>query len=343
MRTARIKIPAESAAALYHSIARTVNGEWLFSDSDKEEIRRLVRVVAEGCGVEVIGFVFLDNHLHLLVLVPKIVAISDDELIHRYQLRRPKATKYDVANLEVIRAQLAENHPQGIAWRKRQLALMNDLSQYMKILKQKITTWYNWKHGRYGTIWAERFTSILIENDAQLAKTISVYIDLNPVRANLVSDPKDYRFCSYAEAVAGDTTARKGIMHIMADNDWTSAHAAYRLALFGAASAHRENGRVLPVEDFERVARDGGELSAAAMHTCKIRFLSRSGVLGSEAFVSDYLARRRDRYKMRSRSGPPAMPRIFGYGSLKALHLLRSRPERGNVRPIRAMADGSTN
>jgi hypothetical protein len=36
---------------------------------------------------------------------------------------------------------------------------------------------------------------------------MSAYIDLNPVRAGLVQDPKDYRWCSYAEAVAGGRLA----------------------------------------------------------------------------------------------------------------------------------------
>ncbi len=32
---------------------------------------------------------------------------------------------------------------------------------------------------------------------------MAAYIDLNPVRAGLVSDPKDYRWCGYGEAVGG--------------------------------------------------------------------------------------------------------------------------------------------
>jgi hypothetical protein len=57
---------------------------------------------------------------------------------------------------------------------------------------------------------------------------MAAYIDLNPVRAGIVEDPKDYRFCGYAEAVAcsrpglggsGESPtsgqlARKGIGHI---------------------------------------------------------------------------------------------------------------------------------
>ena len=36
------------------------------------------------------------------------------------------------------------------------------------------------------------------------AKTISAYIDLNPVRAGMVKDPADYRWSSYGEATVVD-------------------------------------------------------------------------------------------------------------------------------------------
>jgi hypothetical protein len=35
------------------------------------------------------------------------------------------------------------------------------------------------------------------------ARTIAAYIDLNPVRAGMVSDPADYRWSSYGGAVGG--------------------------------------------------------------------------------------------------------------------------------------------
>jgi putative transposase len=41
---------------------------------------------------------------------------------------------------------------------------------------------------------------------------IAAYIDLNPVRAGLCEDPKEYRYCGYAEALAkGTAAAMEGI------------------------------------------------------------------------------------------------------------------------------------
>ncbi len=40
---------------------------------------------------------------------------------------------------------------------------------------------------------------------------MAAYIDLNPVRADIVSDPKDYRWCGYGAAVAGVKAERTGL------------------------------------------------------------------------------------------------------------------------------------
>jgi hypothetical protein len=46
------------------------------------------------------------------------------------------------------------------------------------------------------------FKSVMIENWVA-AKTISAYLDLNPLRAGMVKDPADYRWNSYGEAIGG--------------------------------------------------------------------------------------------------------------------------------------------
>ena len=52
MRHSRIKISPTEGEATYHCISRTVNGEWLFEDVDKEILRKQVWQVADYCGVQ---------------------------------------------------------------------------------------------------------------------------------------------------------------------------------------------------------------------------------------------------------------------------------------------------
>jgi hypothetical protein len=86
------------------------------------------------------------------------------------------------------------------AFRERYFRGMWDLSQFMKTLKQRFTRWFNRTPSRKGTLWEERFQSVLVE-DGHAARTMAASIDLNPARAGTAEDPKDYRCCRYAEAV----------------------------------------------------------------------------------------------------------------------------------------------
>jgi hypothetical protein len=67
-----------------------------------------------------------------------------------------------------------------------------------------------------GTLWMDRFKSVLVQGEGNPLQTMAAYIDLNPVRARLVADPKDYRWCGYAEAVAGHAKAQQGLAMICA-------------------------------------------------------------------------------------------------------------------------------
>ena len=89
------------------------------------------------------------------------------------------------------------------ALKQRVMSRMWDVSGFMKSLKGRFTQWYNRLNGRKGTLWEERFKSVLVEGVGRGLATMAAYIDLNPVRAGLVEDPKDYRWCGYGEALGG--------------------------------------------------------------------------------------------------------------------------------------------
>jgi len=115
---------------------------------------------------------------------------------------------------------------------------------------------------RFGTLWAERFKSVVVEDQPSSVEAVAAYIDLNPVRAGLVEDPKDYRFCGYAAAVAGNTLVRNGLMSFQKKSNWSECAAAYRVRLFvGAGAAHQSGKVILDREKIKEVLEQGGELS----------------------------------------------------------------------------------
>ena len=52
MRTKRMKV--SGAAAVYHCMTRTVNGEMLFKDLEKEMLRKMFWQVADFSGVKIL-------------------------------------------------------------------------------------------------------------------------------------------------------------------------------------------------------------------------------------------------------------------------------------------------
>ncbi|MBL9214974.1 MAG: transposase [Opitutaceae bacterium] len=325
MRGARITVPAEEGPAVYHVMTRTVNAEKLFDHVAKEVLRQQLWRIADFCGVEILTYAILANHFHILVRIPQRTVIPDEELLRRYRVLYPRPTRYQTARLDVIRAQLATNGPDAVGWRRRQLALMGNLSQYMKLLKQRFSIWFNKTHRRCGTLWSERFKSVLVQGKKRLLQTIAAYIDLNCVRANLVEDPKDYRFCGYAEAVAGSPRARAGIGQVTGEpvSRWSESQCTYRLLLFGTASAPRARGRSLPLEHFLAARQSAGQLPLTTILHCRVRYFSDGAVLGTQAFVATALAALRRKGGSFPRTGPRRLPAIADWGDLAVLRRLR--------------------
>ena len=67
----------------------------------------------------------------------------------------------------------------------------------MRDLGQRYVPYFNRRHGRTGTLWEGRFRSCLVES-RQYVLACYRYIELNPVRAGMVSQPGSYPWSSYA-------------------------------------------------------------------------------------------------------------------------------------------------
>ena len=76
------------------------------------------------------------------------------------------------------------------------------VSLLMKNLNQRYVQYVNGVYGRSGTLWGGRFKSCLTETD-NYALACYRYIELNPVRANMVEHPTQYRWSSYAANADG--------------------------------------------------------------------------------------------------------------------------------------------
>ncbi|NJL19060.1 MAG: transposase [Bdellovibrionaceae bacterium] len=317
MRMRRLKVSAAENAAVYHCVTRTVNGEFLFDEQAKEMLRKHLRQAERFCGVEVLTFCILDNHFHVLVKVPQIPAsLSDAQLLARYEALYPKPTKFQQASLAVIADRLQSGGPEAEALRTQLLSRMNDVSEFMKIVKQRFSIWFNRSHNRFGTLWADRFKSVLVENTPSALQTVAAYIDLNPVRAGIVADPADYRWCGYAEAMAGVSEAREGLASVVFAQDhgldsWRRVMARYR-ALLGAEGSTLRPGQEHKVRMDRATAvklmESGKELPLPDALRCRIRYFTDGAILGSKEFINAWLQRARPRLHPHASQTAKSMP-----------------------------------
>jgi putative transposase len=217
MRFPRVKAEGRSFC---HCISRFVHGLFIFGTSggrcaEAEEFLSLMRRWAAFCGIRILDYVLMANHFHILCDVPEPKPLTQNELLERIK------AGYGPERVQALREQLVRfaQQPDGVEQSKRvlepYLRQMNDLSIFMKKLKGCFAQQYNRRHKRHGTLWSERFKSVLLEGGTAVA-AIAAYIDLNPVRAGLCEDPKDYRYCGYAEAIATESaTALEGMRTIL--------------------------------------------------------------------------------------------------------------------------------
>lgn len=70
------------------------------------------------------------------------------------------------------------------------------LSKGMQDLNGNFTQWFNARHKTVGHIFQGRFKAFLIEEQRYLLN-VARYVVLNPVRANMVEIPQDYKWSSY--------------------------------------------------------------------------------------------------------------------------------------------------
>lgn len=76
-------------------------------------------------------------------------------------------------------------------------------SRMMQRVGSRFVRYINAVYGRTGTLWEGRFRSFVVPNDRYLL-TCARYIELNPVRAGLVSAPRNYTWSSYRYHALGD-------------------------------------------------------------------------------------------------------------------------------------------
>jgi REP element-mobilizing transposase RayT len=284
----------------------------------------------------------MSNHFHILLEVPPVWALElDDEgLLKRLSAIYSEAFVAEIAK-ELTEARSEENEEYVTEIYRRFTYRMHDLSEFMKTLLQRFTRWFNRTHDRTGTLWEQRYKSVIVES-GEAARTMAAYIDLNPVRAGMVSDPAEYRWSSYGEAIGGGTKgngkkARIGLMQACRSEnlkpetlnsteefarEWKEVSRVYR-RLMGLALGRKSGravvgvaspGAMMNTEEM-LASKDNGtvlsDLGMANMLRTRVRYFTDGAVIGSRIFVNEAFEAARERFSEKRKDGAR---RIRGIG-----------------------------
>jgi putative transposase len=249
----RTRLVVPEVDAVFHIASRLAGEQRLLGDEEKSMFRRQLELAATYCGVEVLNFSILDNHFHLLVEVPRMAKrgeFSMPQLFGKIGVLHEKLATLLAAAMEeealaapwtasahfgaaFLRAGvgLAAVDESARDWALRELerhrGLMCCLESFVRILKQRFSIWFNGTHDRFGTLWADRFRSLLVESTPEAVQAVSAYIDLNAVRRGLVDDPADYAFCAAGEARRAGGMGRSGVERVVTFGESASVRASW--------------------------------------------------------------------------------------------------------------------
>jgi hypothetical protein len=203
----------------------------------------------------------------------------------------------------------------------------------------------------------------VIVESGEAARTMAAYIDLNPVRAGMVSDPADYRWSSYGEAIGGRVEdsrltrlkgngkkARMGLMRacqMIHSNElegeysvekWQEVARVYRRVMGLAlgrkigrsevrklSAVTKNTEELLASKDNETVLPD---LGMAKMLRTRVRYFTDGAVIGSKSFVNEAFMAARERF---SESRKDGARRLRGNGEAVAGKLWSARDLRVGV------------
>ncbi len=296
-RIARIKVRGEET--VYHIMSRTALDGFVLGDVEKDYLLKLIKRLSGLYFAEIIGFCLMGSHFHLLCRMHLGKQYADEEIRQRYKAFFEG--EEDVKDRELTDDQV-----------ERFREKWADLSEFIKDLKQGFSRFYNKRHNRRGFFWSERFKSVIVDNGDTLINCLA-YIDLNPVRAEMVDKPEEYRWSSIG-------------YHVQRNNEDGFLSLDFGLKEFGhkrAAERLNHYRRFLyekgDIGDLEEERERDFKLNEFDRFRYRTRYFIDSGIIGSREFVDRIYQQFKHYFLTEKEKRPKAIKGLEGVYSLKRL------------------------
>ena len=293
-RIARIKVKGEPA--VYHVMSRTALEGFVLGDVEKDFLLCLIKRLGRLYFSETIGFCIMGNHFHLLVRMHPGTAYTDKEIKQRYRdyFHGKEETGLTDGQVPYFRAK----------W--------EDLSEYIKEIKQGFSRFYNKRHHRKGFFWSERFKSVIVDNGETLINCLA-YIDLNPVRACIAEKPEQYRWSSIGYHMQrnnedGFLSLDLGLKEfgVKKEEDRLKQYRKFIYEKGAISDVEKERERDFKLNEFDRFRY-------------RTRYFIDSGIIGSKEFVERIYRQFKHYFSSKHEKRPKTIKGLKGVYSLKRL------------------------
>ena len=202
----------------YHLVSRVAHRAFFFDDDEKDRFVDLLMRVEFFSGVRVLSYCCMSNHIHILIFLEEERELTEEEVLARvnrlYRGMRLKDALQEWMVCKGEETRIKETHGgsgSGSAFSQLLMEYKRRMfhpSEFMKTLKQDMTMSFNARRDHTGTIWESRFYDKMAKATVADMSAQAAYIDCNPAEAGICRNPADYRWCSWAAAMAGDEHAR---------------------------------------------------------------------------------------------------------------------------------------
>lgn len=262
----------QSRPTIYHVMPRTALEGYPLEDIEKDKLVVLITQFSKLYFVDVIGFCIMGNHFHLMVRVYPEDHFSDNEALTRIN-------KFFKGKKTISKHQLP-------FYRSK----LSSLSEFVKEIKQGFTRYYNKKKQRWGFFWGQRFKSVIIENNEALLNCLA-YIDLNPIRASIVEQPEEYRWCTLGYLVQSKNKGKLLSLEFGVERlnklSFKKRLAAYREFVYEIGALISDKGKSIEPEILEKQRKKGFQISSLDCLKNRTRYFTDSAIIGSREFVSN--------------------------------------------------------
>ena len=294
----------DSRPTVYHVMSRTALDGFPLGDIEKDKLVDIITIFSKLYLVNVLGFCLMGNHFHLMVRVYPDDHFSDDEMLARINKFFKGKKRISKFQLPFYRSKLS------------------NLSEFVKEIKQGFTRYYNKANKRWGFFWGQRFKSVFIENNEALLNCLA-YIDLNPVRANIVDQLEEYRWCTLGYSVQSGN--RKDLLTLELGVDrlnklsFKEKLAAYREFVYEIGALVSGKGKSIEPEVLEKQRSKGFRINSLDCLKFRSRYFTDSAIIGSRKFVSETYLQFQDLFAHRKTKKPVPIRGLDAVYSLRRL------------------------